>query len=259
MGIRAKLQGKKGTVHVKAKAGPEGTTTVLTASTASRLLDASTRNPSDRKVKRNKRESKVSPVFIPHEFNLYGLLYQATAFSWFSSHKPRWLTNTVLLVPVELIARMAKAFKSPHRVLTAVLTTTIVHAAFIYIWGGKGKHHRQVLAFVLPPVPSAAVFRSTCHVCRLTSAVGQSIQGVAFVAETLKTTRGVHTCVITCALEKTLVYICNHNQAGDMKAGQVGCNVYEEGFPDRSAHTYRTWCLMVITGQRQGSFSPRQI
>lgn len=130
MGIRAKLQGKKkGAVHIKAKAGPEGTTTVLTASTASRLLDASTRNPSDRKVKRNKRESKVSPVFIPHEFNLSGLLYQATA----SSHKPRWLTNTVLPVPVELIARMAEAFKSPHRVLTAVLTTTIVHAAFIDI------------------------------------------------------------------------------------------------------------------------------
>ena len=94
---------------------------------------------SDRKGKRNKRDSKVSPVFIPRVFNLYELLYLATAFSWFASHKPRWLTNTVLLVPVELIARMAEAFKSPHSVLTAVLTTTIVHAAFIYIWGGKEK------------------------------------------------------------------------------------------------------------------------
>lgn len=64
-------------------------------------------------------------------------IYQATEFSWFASHKPRWLTNTVLLVPVELIARMAKALKSPHSVLTAMLTTTIVHAAFIDIWGGE--------------------------------------------------------------------------------------------------------------------------
>lgn len=110
----------------------------------------------------------------------------------------------------------------------------------LYLRGEKGKTPSASAGLCAPPVPSAAAFRSTCHVCRLTSAVGQSIQGVAFVAETLKTTRGVHTCVITCALEKTLVYICNHNQAGDMKAGRAGCNVYEEGFPDRSAHTYRT-------------------
>lgn len=67
---------------------------------------------------------------------------------------------------------MAEAFKSTHGVLTTLLTTTIVHAAFVYI-----------------------------------SAVGQPIHGVAFVAQTLKTTRGVHTRVITCPLKKTLVYI----------------------------------------------------
>lgn len=39
------------------------------------------------------------------------------------------------------------------------------------------------------------------------STVGQSIHGVAFVAQTLKTTRGVHTRVITCPLKKALIYI----------------------------------------------------
>lgn len=67
---------------------------------------------------------------------------------------------------------MAKAFKSTHGVLTTMLTTAIVHTAFIYI-----------------------------------STVGQSIHGVALVAQTLKTTRGVHTCVITCPLKETLIYI----------------------------------------------------
>lgn len=67
---------------------------------------------------------------------------------------------------------MAKAFKSTHGILTTLLTTAIVHTAFIYI-----------------------------------SAVGQSIHGVAFVAQTLKTSRGVHTCVITCPLKKALIYI----------------------------------------------------
>lgn len=67
---------------------------------------------------------------------------------------------------------MAKAFKSTHGVLTTLLTTAVVHTAFIYI-----------------------------------SAMGQSIHGVAFVAQTLKTTRRVHTRVITCPLKKTLIYI----------------------------------------------------
>lgn len=197
-------------------------------------------------------------------FHLCGLLYQATAFSWFASLKPRWLTNTVLLVPVELIARMAKAFKSPHGVLTAVLTTAIVHAAFIYIWGGKGKHHRQVLAFVLPPCSEHRRVPLNLSCVHLTSAVGQSVQGVAFVAETLKTTRGVHTCVITCPLEKTLVYICNQNRADDMKAGQSAVMFTRRDFPT-AAHTllkcdtHCAWLLMVITGQREGRFSLRHI
>lgn len=54
----------------------------------------------------------------------------------------------------------------------------------------------------------------------LTSTVGQPIHGIAFVAQTLKTTRGVHTGVITCALEEAFVYICNQNQADDIIAGQ---------------------------------------
>ena len=44
-----------------------------------------------------------------------------------------WLTNTVLLVPVELIAGLAVAFKSTQGVLTVVLTATAVHAAFVYV------------------------------------------------------------------------------------------------------------------------------
>lgn len=102
---------------------------------------------------------------------------------------------------------------------------------------GKGKTSTSA-AFCAPPprVLSAAVFRSTCHVCRLTSAVGQSVQGVAFVAETLKTTRGVHTCVIACPLEKTLVYICNQNRADDMKAGQSAVMFTRRDFPT-AAHT----------------------
>lgn len=53
-----------------------------------------------------------------------------------------------------------------------MLATAIVHTAFIYI-----------------------------------STVGQSVHGITFVAQTLKTTRGVHTRVITCALEEAFVYI----------------------------------------------------
>lgn len=66
--------------------------------------------------------------------------------------------------------------------------------------------------------------------CRLTAAVGQSIHGVAFVAETLKTTRVVHTCVITCPLEKTLVYICNQNRAENIIAGQSVAALNSGGF-----------------------------
>lgn len=67
---------------------------------------------------------------------------------------------------------MAIAFKSTHAVLTTLLTTAIVHTAFIYV-----------------------------------STVGQSVHGVAFVAQTFKTTGGVHTRVITCPFKKTLIYI----------------------------------------------------
>lgn len=54
----------------------------------------------------------------------------------------------------------------------------------------------------------------------LTSTVGQSVHGVAFVAQTLKTTGGVHTRVITCPFKKTLIYICNQNWADDIIAGK---------------------------------------
>lgn len=101
---------------------------------------------------------------------------------------------------------------------------------------GKRKTPSASAGFCAPSAPSAPVFRSTCHVCRLTSAVGQSIQGVAFVAETLKTTRGVHTSVITCPLEETLVYICNQNRADDMKAGQSAAMFTKRDFPT-AAHT----------------------
>lgn len=47
--------------------------------------------------------------------------------------------------------------------------------------------------------------------CTLTSAVGQSIHGVAFVAEALETTGVVHTGVVAGPLEETLVYICRHS------------------------------------------------
>lgn len=67
---------------------------------------------------------------------------------------------------------MTVAFKTTHGVFTALVTTPIVHTALVYV-----------------------------------STVGQSVQGVAFVAHTLETTRGVHTRVITCPLEITLIYI----------------------------------------------------
>lgn len=67
---------------------------------------------------------------------------------------------------------MAKALKSTHDIFTDMLTTAVVDTALIYV-----------------------------------STVGQSIHGVAFVAQTLKTTRGVHTRVITCPLEEALIYI----------------------------------------------------
>lgn len=73
---------------------------------------------------------------------------------------------------MQLIARVAKAFISTHGVFTALLTTAIVHTALVYI-----------------------------------STVGQSVHGVAFVAQTLKTTRRVHTRVITCPLKKALIHI----------------------------------------------------
>lgn len=57
--------------------------------------------------------------------------------------------------------------------------------------------------------------------CAVTSAVGQSIQSVAFVAETLKTARGVHTIVVTGPLKKTFIYMYNHNQRDDIVAGQL--------------------------------------
>lgn len=73
--------------------------------------------------------------------------------------------------------------------------------------------------------------------CRLTSAVGQSVHGVAFVAETLKTTRGVHTCVITCPLEKTLIYICNQTRPDDIKAAPSVAAFIMRDFPPTKAHS----------------------
>lgn len=87
---------------------------------------------------------------------------------------------------------------------------------------------------------------------RLTSAVGQSVHGVAFVAETLKTTRGVHTCVITCPLEKTLIYICNQTRPDDIKAAQSVAAFITRDFPppetrSRFSLNFSTWWNMKRT------------
>lgn len=73
--------------------------------------------------------------------------------------------------------------------------------------------------------------------CRLTSAVGQSIHGVAFVAETLKTTRGVQTRVITCPLKKTLIYICNQRRADDIIAEQSVAVFIRRDSPPTETHS----------------------
>lgn len=140
---------------------------------------------------------------------------------------------------------MAKALKSPHGVLTTLLTTAVVHTAFIYIWEGKGTSELSLQGVFLQHYQASGFCSDVGHSCvtldlfceapsthyRLTSAVGQSVHGVAFVAETLKTTRGVHTCVITCPLEKTLIYICNQTRTDDMKAAQSVAAFIMRDFP----------------------------
>lgn len=51
----------------------------------------------------------------------------------------------------------------------------------------------------------------------LTSAVGQSVHGVAFVAAALKTTGVVHTGVIAGPLEEALVYVCNQKPLANQR------------------------------------------
>lgn len=170
---------------------------------------------------------------------------------------------------------MAKAFKSTQSVLTTLLTTAIVHAAFIYIWEKTGQsllvvqlfqHSREKqFFFVILNVqkPNTCGYPSTRR-C-LTSTVGQSVHGVAFVAKTLKTTRGVHTRVITCPLKKTLIYICNQNKADDLIAGQSVVMFIRRDFPLHRQHfAFDPACtvcfaeaLIVITGKKEGSDSLR--
>lgn len=85
-----------------------------------------------------------------------------------------------------------------------MLTATVVYTAFIHIWGEKANTFSKITL--------CSLFECFTREVYLTSTVGQSIQGVAFVAQTLKTTRGVHTCVIACALKIALIYICNQTQ-----------------------------------------------
>lgn len=110
------------------------------------------------------------------------------------------------------------------------------------------------------PTCSTCVLCSGCYTvcvapstqCRLTSAVGQSIHGVTFVAQTLKTTRGVHTCVITCPLKKTLIYICNQNEVDDIIAGQSVAIFIGRDFPPTDTHShlilnFTTQCKVTCT------------
>lgn len=85
---------------------------------------------------------------------------------------------------------------------------------------------------------------------RLTSAVGQSVHGIAFVAQTLKTTGGVHARVITCTLKKTLIYICNQNQVDDIIAEQSVAILINRNFPPKK-HTfsYSVKCDCATSGK----------
>lgn len=120
----------------------------------------------------------------------------------------------------------------------------------------------QFVRFLAEDISKFCVLRSSCCV-QLTSAVGQPIHGVAFVAQTLKTTRGVHTRVITCPLKKTLIYICNQNQAGDIIAGQSVAIFIRRDFPptdtfdpevSHSCTVMLHHLRMVITGKKMAAF-----
>ncbi len=50
------------------------------------------------------------------------------------------------------------------------------------------------------------------HNAWLTSTVGHTVQDVTFVAVALETSRWVHTCVVTCPVEWTLIYICRNRK-----------------------------------------------
>lgn len=176
---------------------------------------------------------------------------------------------------------MTKAFKSTHGVFTTLLTTAIVHTAFIYIWEEKGTFYNYILpihqwALLYGLALVCVTLKLLCVApitrCRLTSTVGQPIHGVAFVAQTLKTTGGVHTRVITCPLKKTFIYICNQNQAGDIIAGQSVAIFIRRDFPPTDPHLHlilnfptslkcdvytmihqvnQHWVLIVITGKEK--------
>lgn len=100
------------------------------------MFYTSTRKPGNRELKRKKRaEFKVSPVFVPQILVLNvgcHTISKDNSTQQMSQMRHR-LTSTVLFVPVKLIAWMAKALKSTQGVLTTMLTTAIVHTAFIYI------------------------------------------------------------------------------------------------------------------------------
>lgn len=105
-----------------------------------------------KKIKKKQESLKVSPVFAPRSSGECQVCVRATTHTHFSKQlhachsgtqervvqavfcRPgHWLTNTVLLVPVQLVAGVAVAFKSTQGVLTAVLTATAVHTAFVYV------------------------------------------------------------------------------------------------------------------------------
>lgn len=58
----------------------------------------------------------------------------------------RPLTDAVLLVPVQPVAGVAEALEATRRVLAALLTAAVVHAAFVHVWemgnSRRSRHQR---------------------------------------------------------------------------------------------------------------------
>lgn len=80
--------------------------------------------------------------------------------------------HTVLLIPVELVRRVALAFVAAHRVHTDLLTASIVDAALIGV-----------------------------------STVGKPVEGVPFVASTRECARVVDAAVVTGPIQRAFVHI----------------------------------------------------